>query len=177
MAAQLTGASVREGLLSPVFLRLFIASALFTFTIVALVVHFVPILKDRGADAMTAAGVASLVGVFSIVGRLGTGVLLDRYRAAVVGAAAFLLPVVACALLLFAGANRAAQSVAAAVVGLTLGSEVDVIVYLTTRHFGLKNSARFTVACSRRFRSVRPSVPSSLPSSMTPAGATSPFSG
>ena len=139
MAAQLTGASVREGLLSPVFLRLFIASALFTFTIVALVVHFVPILKDRGADAMTAAGVASLVGVFSIVGRLGTGVLLDRYRAAVVGAAAFLLPVVACALLLFAGANRAAQSVAAAVVGLTLGSEVDVIVYLTTRHFGLKN--------------------------------------
>jgi len=136
---QLTGVSVREGLGSLVFLRLFIASALFTFTLIALVVHFVPILKDRGADAMAAAGVASLVGVFSIVGRLGTGVLLDRYRASVVGATVFLLPIVACMLLLFAGDNRAAQSVAAAVLGLTLGSEVDVIVYLTTRHFGLKN--------------------------------------
>jgi MFS family permease len=66
-------------------------------------------------------------------------VLLDRYRASVVGALAFLLPIVACVLLLLAGESRAAQSIAAAVLGLTLGSEVDVIVYLTTRHFGLKN--------------------------------------
>ena len=28
---------------------------------------------------------------------------------------------------------------AAIVIGLTLGSEIDVIVYLTTRHFGLRN--------------------------------------
>ena len=44
-----------------------------------------------------------------------------------------------CALLLLAGSNRPAQMVAAAIVGLTLGSEVDVIVYLTTRHFGLEH--------------------------------------
>ena len=131
--------SLRDGLRSSVFLRLFIASVLFTFTLIALVVHFVPILKDRGADPMAAAGVASLVGLFSIVGRLGTGVLLDRFRAALVGAGAFLLPILASALLLFWGKNPAAQSVAAAVIGLTLGSEIDVIVYLTTRHFGLKN--------------------------------------
>ena len=118
---------------------MFIASLLFTFTLIALVVHFVPILKDRGADPMAAAGVASLVGLFSIVGRLGTGVLLDRFRASLVGAGAFMLPILAGALLLFWGQNPAAQSAAAAVIGLTLGSEVDVIVYLTTRHFGLKN--------------------------------------
>ena len=135
----LQGVSVGEGLRSTVFHRLFLASVLFTFTMIALVVHFVPILKGQGADAMAAAGVAALVGVFSIVGRLGTGMLLDRFRAAYVGAGAFLLPIVACALLIGAGDNPLAQSVAAAVVGLTLGSEVDVIVYLTTRHFGLKN--------------------------------------
>ena len=138
-ASELTGSSVREGLRSFVFVRLFIASALFTFTIIALVVHFVPILKDRGAQPMAAAGVASLVGVFSIVGRLLTGLLLDKFRASLVGAGVFLLPIAGCALLLLDGANPLAQSVAAAVVGLTLGSEVDVIVYLTTRHFGLKN--------------------------------------
>jgi len=88
---------------------------------------------------MAAAGVASLVGLFSIAGRLATGILLDRFRASLVGAAVFLLPIAACALLLMAGDNRGAQMLAAAIVGLTLGSEVDVIVYLTTRHFGLKH--------------------------------------
>jgi MFS family permease len=135
----LSGVSVREGLRSSVFSRLFLASALFTFTIIALVVHFVPILKDRGAEPMAAAGIASLVGLFSIAGRLLTGLLLDRFRAAYVGAGAFLLPILACALLLLAGESRVAQMLAAAIVGLTLGSEVDVIVYLTTRHFGLKH--------------------------------------
>lgn len=137
--AALPGVSVREGLRSTVFYRLFLASALFTFTIIALVVHFVPILKDRGADPMAAAGVASLVGLFSIAGRLLTGLLLDRFRAAFVGASVFLLPILACALLLLAGESRPAQMSAAAIIGLTLGSEVDVIVYLTTRHFGLKH--------------------------------------
>src|SRR5262249_14471695 len=76
---RLAGMSLRDGLRSSVFLRLFIASVLFTFTLIGLVVHFVPILKDRGADPMRAAGVAALVGLFSIAGRLGTGVLLDRF--------------------------------------------------------------------------------------------------
>ncbi|MET0385930.1 MAG: MFS transporter [Polyangiales bacterium] len=136
---ELSGVGVAEGLRSFAFARLFIASALFTFTIIALVVHFVPILKDRGAEPMAAAGVASLVGLFSIAGRLATGILLDRYRASFVGAGVFLLPIIACLLLLFAGSSWLAQATAAAVIGLTLGSEVDVIVYLTTRHFGLKN--------------------------------------
>ena len=136
---QLSGVSVRAGLRSLVFYRLFIASALFTFTIIALVVHLVPILKDRGAEPMSAAAIASLVGIFSIIGRLATGFMLDRFRASLVGAAVFLLPIIACALLIFAGSSWLAQVAAASVIGLTLGSEVDVIVYLTTRHFGLKN--------------------------------------
>ncbi len=135
----LAGVSASEGLRSLVFLRLFLASVLFTFTIIALVVHFIPILTDAGAERLAAAGVASLVGISSVVGRLGTGYMLDHFRASRVGAAIFLLPIVACTLLLLAGANPFAQSVAAIVTGLTLGAEIDVIVYLTTKHFGLKN--------------------------------------
>jgi MFS family permease len=138
-APAFSGVSVRAGFRSSVFFRLLIANALFAFTLIALVVHFVPILQDRGADPMKAAGVASLVGLFSLVGRLGTGMLLDRYPASLVGAGAFLLPILASLLLLFWGENGVAQSVAAAVVGLTLGSEIDVIAYLAVRHFGLEN--------------------------------------
>lgn len=135
----LTGVTVSEGLRSPALLKLLLASALFTFTAIGALVHFVPILTDRGATPLAAAGIASLIGIFSIVGRLGTGALLDRFPAHLIGATAFVLPIVASALLLLDGANPLSQSVAAAVLGLTVGSEVDVIAYLAARHFGLKN--------------------------------------
>lgn len=135
----LEGVSASEGLRSLTFARLFLASLLFTFTIIALVVHFVPILTSTGTERLAAAGIASLVGISSVFGRLGTGFLLDHFRASRVGAIIFLLPIIACVLLISAGDNRMAQSVAAIVVGLTLGSEIDVIVYLTTRHFGMRN--------------------------------------
>lgn len=135
----LTGVSLSEGLRSSIYLRLMLASLLFTFTIIALVVHFVPILTDRGADPLRAAGIASLVGLFSLAGRLATGALLDRLRASLVGAVVFLLPAAGCLVLLMAGGDVMGQAVAAALIGLTLGAEVDVVVYLTTRHFGLKS--------------------------------------
>jgi MFS family permease len=108
----------------------------------------VPILTDRGANPLAAAGIASLVGIFSIVGRLGTGFLLDRFAAHLVGAGIFLLPIVACALLFFDGANHLSQAGAAAAFGLTVGAEVDVIAYLTSRHFGLKHFGVFFGAMS-----------------------------
>ncbi|MFT5483420.1 MAG: MFS family permease [Halieaceae bacterium] len=137
--SQIVGVSASEALRSLVFARLFVASVLFTFTIIALVVHFIPILTNAGADRLAAAGVASLVGISSLFGRLGTGYILDHFRASRVGAVIFLLPIIACLLLMLAGANPLAQSAAAIVIGLTLGSEIDVIVYLTTKHFGLRN--------------------------------------
>ncbi|MFD1958618.1 MFS transporter [Novosphingobium panipatense] len=79
--ADLPGATLREGLTSNVYHRLFIASLLFTFTVIALVVHFTAILGDSGASPMLAAGIASFVGWFSLAGRLGTGALLDRLPA------------------------------------------------------------------------------------------------
>ncbi len=138
-AAVLTGITLAEGLRSATLYKLLAASGLFTFTAIGALVHFVPILKDRGAEPLAAAGIASLIGIFSIIGRLGTGALLDRFPAHLVGAAAFLLPILASTLLLVDGANPICQSLAAAALGLTVGSEVDVIAYLAARHFGLKN--------------------------------------
>jgi MFS family permease len=135
----LTGLTLSEGLRSAALYKLLMAAALFSFTVIGVAVHFVPILTDSGATPRSAAGIASLVGIFSIVGRLGTGFLLDKYPGHLVGAAAFLIPIVACALLLADGANPVSQAVAAAIFGLTLGSEVDVIAYLAAKHFGLKN--------------------------------------
>lgn len=135
----LSGLTLKEGVRSPAFYKLLMASGMFAFTAVAVVVHFVPILTDSGAEPLAAAGIASLVGIFSVIGRLGTGALLDRFPGHRVGGLAFLIPLVGCSLLLVGDGNRASQSVAAAVFGLTLGSEVDVIAYLAARYFGMKN--------------------------------------
>lgn len=138
-AYTLTGATMSRAMRSTIFHRLFIACLFFTFTIVALVVHFIPILVEQGTPRMAAAGTAALIGIFSAIGRLGTGVLIDRFRASRVGAVAFLLPSIACTLLMTSGSEAWVQVVVAAVIGLTLGSEVDVMAYLTARYFGLKN--------------------------------------
>jgi MFS family permease len=135
----LSGVELGEGLRSSIYWRLLLASLLFTFTIIALVVHFIPILTDRGADKMAAASIASLIGLSSIAGRIGTGLLLDRLRGSLVGAVVFMLPAIGCLLLLTVGTTPLGQAAAALTIGLTLGAEVDVIVYLTTKHFGLKS--------------------------------------
>jgi MFS family permease len=136
---QQTGMTLAEGLRSPAIYILLLAGLLFSFTAIAVLVHFVPILTDAGAEPLAAAGIASLVGLFSIIGRLGTGVLLDRFPGHLVGAAAFLIPIVGAGALLLDGANPLHQSIAAAAFGLTIGSEVDVIAYLSAKHFGLRN--------------------------------------
>lgn len=138
-AKVLSGVTVAEGLRLAAFYKLLVVGALVSFTAVGSLVHFVPILTDSGANAMSAAGIASLIGLSSIVGRLGTGVLLDRFPGHVVGALVCLLPVVGNVLLLTHGTEVLFQAIAAIAIGLTLGSEVDVIAYLASKHFGLKN--------------------------------------
>lgn len=126
-----------DGFRSSIYLRLIAATACFGLSITSFVVLFVPILINRGANSMAAAGIASLVGVAAIVGRLTTGFLLDRIRASLVGAVAFLMPMISCFLLLIGGDGSFLPSLAAILVGLTLGAEVDVLAYLTTRYFAM----------------------------------------
>ncbi len=139
VAVELPGVTLRDGLRSATFFRLLLAAGLFAFTTLGVVVHLVPILRDAGAEPLAAAGTAALVGLFSIVGRLGVGVLLDRFPGRAVGACAYLVPIAGAALLLVDGTNPVSQTIAAALFGLTLGAEVDVIAYLASRYFGLRN--------------------------------------
>jgi predicted MFS family arabinose efflux permease len=136
-SSQLAGLTVEEGLRSPAFYKLSIAGMAFAFVITALVVHFVPILQGIGLNRMAAASIAGLIGLASIAGRLGTGILIDRFRADRVATIVFLLPALA-ALLLLSGGGAALFSLAALIVGLSMGAELDVIIYLSTRHIGLK---------------------------------------
>ncbi|KRB82404.1 hypothetical protein ASE00_10070 [Sphingomonas sp. Root710] len=101
--------------------------------IAASVVHFVPMMVDGGLTTARAAQLASLLGVALICGRLVTGWLLDRLVPEYVAAALFLITSVGLSILALEGASVAI--IGALVVGLAMGSEVDLLCYLTARHF------------------------------------------
>ncbi|PTU30477.1 MFS transporter [Stenotrophobium rhamnosiphilum] len=138
-AKVLTGLTLSEGFRTFALYKLLLAAGLFSFTAIGALVHFVPILTGAGTTRLEAASIAGLIGIFSLVGRLGTGFLLDRFSAQKIGALAFMLPVIGISLLLLDASNHLYQSIAAATLGLTVGAEVDVIAFLAAKHFGLKN--------------------------------------
>lgn len=133
-----TGFGIREALVSSRFVRISLASFLIVTAITGLLIHFVPILTALGMERGDAASAAAMIGLGSIAGRLGCGLLLDRFPGALIGAVSFSLPIVVCVLLLQSEAAAIAPLVAF-VLGLSLGSELDVMAYLTSRYFGLRN--------------------------------------
>jgi MFS family permease len=99
--------------------------------------HFAAALTDRGVAAGHAALALSVLGAMSLAGRLLTGALLDRFFGPRI---TFLLLAGASAgiAILTSGASAVAAFAAAALIGLGLGGEADVIPYLLARYFGLK---------------------------------------
>jgi len=141
-AHQLPGLDVKAALKGRPFWILFVVTLLLQVGVLALVVHFVPLLISLDIPAKQAPFIAAMIGICSVVGRLITGLLLDRYQGAWVGAALFLLPVISAGLFLYdPSPTLAVASVAACVLGAAYGAELDVISYLSSRYFGLRRFA------------------------------------
>lgn len=130
------GATVREALLSLRFLKLGLAAFVFTLAAIGITSNMVPILTSMQLSRAEAAGIASLAGVTSVLGRLATGFLIDRYNGNIVGGTVVLFPMITCILLLAAPGSVPLTILAVVILGLSLGAELDVIAYLTARHFG-----------------------------------------
>ncbi len=116
-------------------LMLLLIAFLLGLIVAGLIVHLVPMLVDRGMAAADAAQVAAGVGVAVVVARLVVGYLFDRFHAPYVAALFLLSPVVA-ALLLHGGGP---VFIAALMLGLAAGAEVDMLAYFTGRYAALAN--------------------------------------
>jgi MFS family permease len=97
------------------------------------IVHFVPLMIDDGVSASQAAQLGSLLGVALIGGRLATGWLLDQFVPEFIAAGLFILAAAGFLILAFAGAQFALPG--ALIVGIAMGSEVDLLSYLCAKHF------------------------------------------
>jgi cyanate permease len=100
------------------------------------VLHVSAILTDRGMTAERAAMAISLVGAAVIIGRLGSGYLLDRMfapRVAILFYSATALGIA----MLCVGMNGNLALVASFLAGLGMGAEVESMGYMISRYFGL----------------------------------------
>ncbi len=118
--------------------RLLIGSFfLFSLSINGVLAHVIPMLQDRGLSASAAAFAASTLGVLTLMGRLLTGALLDRFHGAYVAAVFFAIAALGVAALTQASTIPAAY-MAAGLIGLGMGAEADVMPYLVSRYFPLE---------------------------------------
>jgi MFS family permease len=107
----------------------------------AMMLHLVPLLRERGVSAEAAAVAQSTIFAGLLVGRLVTGWLMDRYFAPRVALVFLVAPILGIGMLAL-GVNGPAAFVAAALIGVAAGAEVDVIAYLTSRYFGMRQYSR-----------------------------------
>ena len=126
---------LRPVLRSKTFWLLLGAAGLFSSIQLPLIVNLVPIARLQGVSLQTAAGIAGMIGLFSIAGRIGTGVLLDMVPTRPLALAAFTLVLPVMALLTLADGSVPVLIIAAALLGLAAGSEIDVVTYLCSRRF------------------------------------------
>jgi cyanate permease len=100
------------------------------------VLHMSAIFTDRGVSAERAAMAASLIGAALIVGRLGSGYLLDHFFAPRVAILFYGATTLGLAIL-WAGRSGTPALAASFLVGLGMGAEVETMGYMISRYFGL----------------------------------------
>lgn len=132
-----TGASVGEAARTRIFWVLMITVCLYSIGLNGAVTHIAALLTDRGVTPRGAAWAVSMLGGSGVVGRLATGLLLDRFFGPRVSQIMLLLSSVGLALLSVAHSLPMGMA-AAAMIGFSLGSEGDVTPYLLSRYFGLR---------------------------------------
>jgi len=133
-----TDASFQEGLRSRAFWVIVAVLFLSSISQNGAMTHLSALLTDRGVSASGAAFAVSVMGAASLLGRIGTGWLLDRFFAPRVSF--WLLGFSALGVFLLSGARSlAVGSLGAALIGAGMGGEADIIPYLLSKYFGLRS--------------------------------------
>ena len=137
------GLTLGEAMRTSAFWIIITVFALFGLTSYALSSHFVYLMLHRGVGTLPQiAWLSSVAGVAMIAGRLLFGWLLDRYPVPLVGAAGSLCAVAALFLLLHITTIGPVAITMAALMGMAMGAETDLLSILVGRYFGRRAISR-----------------------------------
>ncbi|NKB35703.1 MAG: MFS transporter [Gammaproteobacteria bacterium] len=137
---QSTSLSLKQAAKTPAFwLMIYIVPAL-AFALQGTLIHMVPLLIDRGIESSTAAIVASSVGLSMGASRLIVGYFLDYVFAPRLAMVIFSFASLSILLIIFTN-SLPLYFLAAVLIGFGLGTEGDLMAYMVSRYFGMKNFA------------------------------------
>jgi len=135
-APVVTGMEVRDIIRTATFWKLAVCFAIMGTSFYAIAPNIVFILtKTAGLSLADVAKVQAVSGVAVLLGRIGFGYLLDKLHAPVVGVMALVLSATCFAIYATTG-MPALIFVAAAIGGVAIGGEADLMPYLASRYFG-----------------------------------------
>lgn len=133
------GLTFKEALRNPAILKIALAIFLSTLMGAAVSIHLVPLLEWAGTNRTTAAGLAAAMGAGSIIGKLLTGALVDRFTGGLLPFAVFSLPALGYFVIWQAGANIPLLGLGVFLMGYGSGGSLQMGTYLTTRYGGMRN--------------------------------------
>jgi MFS family permease len=137
-ARELPGLTLEQSRQTAAFWKIAIGFFFVSGVIAALIINLVPLLIDRGLSKEDAAGVAGVMGIAVLSGRIAIGFLLDRLSAPLVARTLLAFCAVGCVLLSLPGTPTWVVGIAVLSLGLAAAAEVDLVAFLTSRYFGMK---------------------------------------
>lgn len=120
------------------FWLLVLITFVFAFVFNGMTVHLVPMLKDNGISPSSAVFMASMMGFSLVAARILIGALLDSVFAPRLAIATFMIGSIGLALIAVSG-SKIANLVGAALIGVGIGAETDIVSYMASRYFGMRS--------------------------------------
>jgi len=131
------GESVSKALSTGTFWIIAATVCLYATSVNGAIAHLSALLTDRGVSSQGAAYAISIIGATGLIGRILTGMFLDRFFGPRVSQIMLLMTVLGIVLLSVAH-TLTSGLIAASLIGFSMGSEGDITPYLLSRYFGLR---------------------------------------
>lgn len=136
---QLPGLTVAQAWRDRALWQIGISTFLMMLLTIGLMIHQFEIMREAGVSRANAAWLVSLFGFGGIVGKLVTGMLIDRFSPNWIGGLTLGSAALAFLLLMSEFATPTLIVIAMAVNGYASGTKLQIVGYMTTRFAGLKN--------------------------------------
>jgi MFS family permease len=137
-AAVLEGMTAREGLRSPAFAKLAVATLFSNSLLVGIVIHQVPLLSGTGLSRDQAVWLVSAAGAATMASKVVCGYLADRMPGNILGAFFVALPMLSCLFFLSPSDSVSQRAIPVIALSLAGGGQTHMLTYLTGRYFGLR---------------------------------------
>jgi MFS family permease len=128
--------STRSSLWTRPFLLLVAAIFFYSVSFNGMISHLSALLTDRGISLATSAQALSVMGASGLVGRLATGLLLDRFF--VVRVSLLFFAATAAGIVFLSLSSAPSAFLGSAIIGFAAGGESDITPYLLSRYFSLR---------------------------------------